>query len=260
MQIDVVSDLHFDFYNIDAPGFVRAILPEEPSEVLIIAGDLGHHNEQNMQVLRSLREIGGYKHILVVIGNHDLYVNPRTYEGSWERVAELQAMLREIPGVRLLDGDVLEIGGVRFGGVPMWYDMSFGHGLGYSTEALLDLWRRTNNDANYIVWGAKPMDAFMAEQRQKLHTIADGVDVLVTHVGPDWRQAEGRYLHDPTTAFFFFDGREEVERFRGIWIFGHTHARSDAMVGGCRLLNAALGYPWEIGDRRIVTIEVEPPA
>lgn len=81
--------------------------------------------------------------------------------------------------------------------------------------------------------------------------------MLVTHVGPDWRQAKGRYLQDPTTAFFFFDGRAEMERFRGLWVFGHTHARSDAMVGDCRLVNAALGYPWEIRDQRIVTIEVE---
>lgn len=32
-------------------------------------------------------------------------------------------------------------------------------------------------------------------------------------------------------------------------MFGHTPARGDAIVGGCRLPNAALRYPWEIGDR-----------
>lgn len=207
--------------------------------------------------MRTLREIGGYTHILAVIGNHDLYVSPRAYRDSWERVAELQAMLGEIPGVRLLDGDAIEVEGVRFGGVPMWYDMTFGARLGYSSKALLDLWRRTNNDANFILWGEKPMDAFLAEQRQKLCAILDKVDVLVTHVGPDWRHAEERYLKDPTTAFFFFDGRAEVERFHGTWIFGHTHARGDTMVGGCRLINAALGYPWEIRDRRILPIEIE---
>ena len=258
MRIDVVSDLHFDFYNIDALGFVREILPKNQSDVLLIAGDLGHHNEQNAEVLRVLREIGGYSHILVVIGNHDLYIPPRAFANSWERLAEMQAMIVGIPGVRILDGDVVEIGGVRFGGAPMWYDLSFGRGLGLSTEALLDLWRRTNNDANFILWGAKPMDAFLEEQRQRLRAIVDKVDVMLTHVGPDWRQAEGRYLQDPTTAFFFFDGQEELERFRGTWVFGHTHARSEATIGGCRLLNAALGYPWEIGDRRIVTTEVEP--
>lgn len=48
--------------------------------------------------------------------------------------------------------------------------------------------------------------------------------------------------------------------FHGTRLFGHTHARTDVKVGGCHLLNAALGYPWEIGHRRIATIEVEPSA
>jgi hypothetical protein len=224
---------------------------------LLIAGDLGHHNEQNAQLLRTLRDTGGYEHILAVIGNHDLYIDPRAYSDSWERLTELRAMFREIPGVTLLDGDVLEIDGVCFGGVPMWYDMSFGRRFGLSTESLLVLWRRTNNDANFIFWGSQPMNAFMEEQSRRLRAVVDKADVMLTHVGPDWRQADRRYLNDPTTAFFFFDGREEVERFRGTWLFGHTHSRSDTRVGGCRLLNAALGYPWEIGNRRIVTVEVE---
>lgn len=52
------------------------------------------------------------------------------------------------------------------------------------------------------------------------------------------------------------DGRG-LKGAHGAWIFGHAHERSDAMVGDCRLINAAPGYPWEMDDTRVVRVEVE---
>ncbi len=258
MLIDVVSDLHTDFYPASPREFAQFVLPEEPSNVLVIAGDLGHSNEQATQTVKAMQKIGGYRHVLVVFGNHDMYLmaESRQYEDSWERLAELRRLLESIPNTHVLDGDTLEIDGVRFGGAGMWYDMSFGLDRGSPKEELISLWHGTNSDSRFIRWGDVDMDAFMADQRQKLDAVVDGLDVVITHVGPDWRQAPPRYQSDLTTAFFYFDGSEELRKAHGTWIFGHTHERSDAIVGRCRLLNAALGYPWEMGDRRVVTIEV----
>lgn len=228
--------------------------------MLVIAGDLGHSNEQAAQTVKAMQEIGGYRHVLVVFGNHDMYLNPaqREYEDSWERLAELQGLLESIPNTHVLDGDVIETEGPRFGGAGMWYDMSFGLERGCSREELISLWYGTNSDSQFIRWSEVGMNAYMAEQRAKLDAIVDGLDVVITHVGPDWRQASPAYQRELTTSFFFFDGREELKRAHGTWIFGHTHDRSDAMVGNCRLINAALGYPWEIGGKRVMQIEVGP--
>ncbi len=75
MRIDVVSDLHTNFYPATLRQFAEVILPRDPSPVLVIAGDLGHSNEQAAQTVKAMQEIGGYRHVLVVFGNHDMYLS-----------------------------------------------------------------------------------------------------------------------------------------------------------------------------------------
>src|SRR5689334_17321488 len=90
-HFDLISDLHLDFWlkrtargtkeqqrehqkEIDA--FVSSLLPRTVSEVLVIAGDLGHSNEMNFEVLQSLKHV--YPYIVLVAGNHDYYLVGQT--------------------------------------------------------------------------------------------------------------------------------------------------------------------------------------
>ncbi len=258
LRVDVASDLHVDFFPATPREYAKVVLPKDPSQVLVIAGDLGHSNEQAAQTVKAMQEIGGYGHVLVVFGNHDMYLmaESRQYEDSWERLTELRGLLESVPNTKVLDGDVIELDGLRFGGTGMWYDMSFGLERGCPREELISLWHGTNSDSQFIRWGEIDMDSYMSEQRQKLDAIVGDLDVVITHVGPDWRRASPAYQNELSTAFFYFDGQDELKRVRGTWLFGHTHERSDAVVGSCRLVNAALGYPWEMGDRRVMRIEI----
>ena len=79
MKIDILSDLHFDnyFYNKyskdDVIKFYSQIIDfNNCGDVLVIAGDLGHNNHQNIKILKILKEF--YKNIVCVLGNHD-YIN-----------------------------------------------------------------------------------------------------------------------------------------------------------------------------------------
>ena len=79
MKIDILSDLHFDnyFYNKyskdDVIKFYSQIIDfKNCGDVLVIAGDLGHNNHQNIKILKILKEF--YKNIVCVLGNHD-YIN-----------------------------------------------------------------------------------------------------------------------------------------------------------------------------------------
>ena len=58
MKIDILSDLHLDFYFRGKPKaqsvesvFSRIFDKENIGDALIVAGDIGHNNKQNIQVL-----------------------------------------------------------------------------------------------------------------------------------------------------------------------------------------------------------------
>lgn len=90
MNIDYVSDLHLDFYiepegnqqNYTAKtrGFLQQLLPVMPAEVLVIAGDLSHFNQQSYETLQFFSE--HYKQVFFVFGNHDYYLISKKQRAS----------------------------------------------------------------------------------------------------------------------------------------------------------------------------------
>jgi hypothetical protein len=199
-SFDLISDIHLDFWvpyetslelqqgKIDR--LIDQLLPANPSKVLVIAGDLGHHNEQNELLLKSLKRV--YSGILFVFGNHDLYLVSReslqkySYN-SMNRRAEMKRLAEEIEGVTCLDGDLITIDGVTYGGMGMWYDYSFGiRELGVERDYLLQVWRNQINDAKFI-HSLPDFDQELA----KLESIFETSNVIVTHVGPDWSKVTG---------------------------------------------------------------------
>jgi len=84
MVVDILSDLYLDFYfkpHLTTSDNIISLFGDiftdnntkEIGDVLIIAGDIGHYNEQNIEVLKILQE-KFYKHIICVLGNHDYYL------------------------------------------------------------------------------------------------------------------------------------------------------------------------------------------
>tara|TARA_B100001063_G_C16244804_1_gene302464 strand:- start:21 stop:227 length:207 start_codon:yes stop_codon:yes gene_type:complete len=67
---------------------------------LIIAGDLGHDNEQNIKMLKILKEY--YNHIICVLGNHDYYLmgktNKKLFKNSFERVENMRELINSKDG------------------------------------------------------------------------------------------------------------------------------------------------------------------
>ena len=76
-QFDYVSDIHLDFHcreaNPNSPRYLRqqslfldVILPDTPSDTLLIAGDIGHYNDQNIHFLKLLKD--RYSNVVLVTG------------------------------------------------------------------------------------------------------------------------------------------------------------------------------------------------
>ena len=104
MKIDILSDLHFDnyFYNKyskdDVINFYSQIIDfNNCGDVLVIAGDLGHNNHQNIKILKILKEF--YKNIVCVLGNHDYYLidkeNKSLFKSSFERVSNMRELINK---------------------------------------------------------------------------------------------------------------------------------------------------------------------
>jgi Icc-related predicted phosphoesterase len=273
-NFDSISDIHLDFYiDVRNPEqkmrkkikeFVTTILPEKPQKVLVIAGDLGHYNHQNLWLLEELKN--HYDYIILVSGNHDYYlvsssVKSKYKANSHKRNNEMREMASKIDGVHYLDGNIIEIDGVKYGGVGMWYDFSYGiKYLGLRKDSLFYQWRQIMNDSKLISGLDMFHDFKEAEiENAKLDPIIDECDVVITHVGPDWSRIPHEYKFETSTAFYYFDGSKYFDKIDGkVWIYGHVHYRNDYDLFGCRMVNSSLGYPSENNGRKIININSEP--
>ena len=260
MTIDILSDLHLDFHlKSEVPltekrvkHFCDVVFENRKSDTLIIAGDIGHYNWQNYEVLKYLSE-NYYKHIVCVLGNHDYYLinesQAKKYNrNSFERVDDLRLLLNSIDNVHCLNGDVVVIDGVRFGGCDGWYDGSYYRHFSYGYgDSILSLWKSNMNDAK-LIFGIVDFYELAGAEKKKIKEIYKECDVMITHVSPSSLHED---LHEDKqyqrlTAFYTFDGSEYLEETTAkYWVYGHMHKGIDYVRDGVKCVTAALGYPKE---------------
>lgn len=267
MQLDFISDLHSESWlkhlQIPVAEWVKRLLPNSPSSILCIAGDLGHRNKLIVDVLTEFRRY--YKHVVLVLGNHDFFINhpdnrDLTYLSSKHRTEELRDLISWIDKVHLLEGNVVDIEGLRIGGTASWYDFRFG--LDHFDLTLQEMYWKWVNwiDAIYIKGlFDDPLEFFM-EEYEKLEKIINQCHVLLTHVNPDFNNILARY-RVPESGFFTFQADklfQKAGKQLKVWAFGHIHHRYDDLHEGTgiRMINASLGYPGEGAGRRIVTVNI----
>lgn len=271
MQIDILSDTHFDSWlgypHADDPkklyphtqsvvSLWRRFKPK--SEYLVLAGDIGHSIEQNLHVLKILKE-HFYKEIVLTLGNHDYYVADREYKRIYQNGIEKanDAKKRyEDAGMRVLDGTVVDIEGVRFGGAMGWYHSAYAHKnrakLGAmqasyhypSLEGFLqELWSDCLNDKRYTKLDF--FDELFHEEYAKLEAIHQKCDVMVSHYNPSivFEHQSKQWARNSSTAFFCFDGESLIKNMHGnLWIYGHTHDSMCYSLHGKECITNALGY------------------
>jgi len=276
MKVEYISDLHLDFWikehnrSIKLESLIKQFcksLELFGADVLIIAGDLGHYYVQDSLFLKYVKSI--YKDVIIVNGNHDRYLVSNSTKSKYKlnsenRITEIKSFCRS-NSIHYLDGDIISINGIKFGGVGMSWDKSFIEQLyarDVSKHEVLTLFRNTMNDSHNIynkqneayfmkhysnsqVSRFDPLD-FYESELNKLKNIKD-VDVIITHYGPCLPPNMSlEYANSNISTFFYFDGSKEIERINAkYWIHGHTHARADYVNKKTRILVNPLGYPGE---------------
>ena len=279
LSVSILSDLHVDSYfpfSLSAPSeeSVRRVFDpifQTPADVLVIAGDLGHYNHQIRQIMKWLRQLY-FKHIVCVLGNHDYYLANRIMmddfdENSFNRVNALRNDLNSIEGVYCLNGNVVEIDGVRFGGCDSWYDGQYWlanlnpHFI-YCDHHIQEHWKLTMPDSN-VIKGIKKYDDIWKIEQPKIEAVYKECDVMITHVMPsiDPQHVDGNYRKDKGTAFFTFNGEKYLkETTAHTWIYGHSHTNQDVDVHGVRMIANQMGYRGEARKGQTVeqVIEIWP--
>ncbi|MDQ1267432.1 MAG: hypothetical protein QG560_75 [Campylobacterota bacterium] len=275
MKIDILSDLHFDFYfpQDQKPdiGAVKSIFDpiffmnktRETGDTLVIAGDIGHSNAQNIEILKIFQK-EYYKHIVCVLGNHDYYLIGETQEkqykrDSFKRVGEMRNLINSQENMYCLNGSVVEIEGVRFGGCDSSYSNAYM--LAYykhlnHPKYNNDLWKQSMYDAKAMFGIDRYNDLYKIEL-PKMEAVYKECDIMITHVNPSYlhRHMAASYKGNHTNMFFTFDGHRFMqEGSMKYWIFGHTHDRLEYEHTGVKCICNPLGYPSEsyYGDDTVI--------
>ena len=276
MIVDYISDAHIDFwvkekdpqkdkFHLQIAEFIDQMLPEDKTkvgDVLILAGDISHYNQQTKQALVEFKKY--YKHIFVVFGNHDLYLvsgsQVNKYKAkSEDRLVELKQICEEL-GAYYLDGNIIEVEGIKFGGAGSWYDLD--------SNNKINRWKQVMNDANLIYDGYKVQpygmyqsysqpstnwdtQKFWLKEKEKLKKIAkEGCDVFITHIGLNEPTVDDgmnmSYLGDLNNIFYYTSSIELLKESKcKFHIHGHTHDELDYTKEGIKILCNPVGYQSE---------------
>jgi Icc-related predicted phosphoesterase len=199
IRIAAVGDLH---YGKATPGAFQPLFASlvDRADVLLLCGDLTDFGVAE-EAKALVRDVGNLKiPILAVLGNHD-------HESG--RPSEVTAILREA-GIKVLDGDSVEVRGVGFAGVK-----GFAGGFG---PRMLAPWGEESikHFVHEAVDEALKLDSALAKLRTPRR-------IALMHYAPIEATVHG----EPREIFAFLGSsrlEEPLNRFRVSAVFhGHAH-------------------------------------
>jgi len=284
MKIAYCSDTHVDYWNTELnPAhenckkkfdiYINTTLKPKPADVLIIAGDIGHFNNQNKVFLQMMKDI--YSEVIITFGNHDMYLISKSIQAKYKynsmsRLQEMKEMCSDI-GVHVLDGNIIEINGVRFGGTPMWYNLPKQNDIIDWKDLLKDSRLIQNGivriypdysgySTRNVVRSTFDTQTYYLNQVANLQRISEQkCDIFVSHVCPviipDFIK-ERNFNTSKYDKFYESNNIELIKRTGAkICIFGHTHIQEEIEVVSIEFVASAIGYgDDESGEIRVLEI------
>ena len=263
MRINVVSDLHLEFSDLELPGGEVLILSGDICEVKQINADYDVNNIMNKggpstgNFKRSDRytrffheECGKYEKVFYVVGNHEHY----GYK-LHKTIPHLKSVLPN--NVTVLEKEQFEYKGVLFIGGTLWTDMNNFDSLTlYHMKGMMndykqitmfdevrDVYHRLTPDKTVSehVKTKQLFKLFLEENRagKKLPV------VVLTHHAPSKLSTHPYYANDTIMngayssdlSEFILDN-PEIQ----VWTHGHTHHTFDYMINNTRVMANPRGY------------------
>ena len=236
MKIQYASDLHLEMaanrrYMLNIPF-------EVTGDVLVLAGEVGYLCDKTMPCPKFWEwASANYREVLIVPGNHEYFhdYDLLKHGDSWSR--EIQS------NVHYYQNQVVHIDNVDFILSTLWSRID------PEAESII---HRGMPDFRQILYNGRrftPAD-FNAEHEKCLDFIKRSVAestaeriVVVTHhlpsmavVAPEHKGSLFNSAFATELGNFIADSRIDA------WIFGHSHANEEAIIGNTRLVCNQLGY------------------
>ena len=265
MNIDFISDIHVDhhvrFLNEESvKDFIHSVWGSHvvsEDDILIVAGDISEYVDTSKLFFKILSEIKPYRKIFFTPGNHDLYYKQLyKVKSLTEKKALLFEELSMIDNLVCLDGQIVDLEGIRISGSSMWYSYDYLKNLLSQKE--LDnletlyffLWQKSIIDPQFMA--RKEIIPYFESEFEKFKKVSNDCDIFVSHINPIPypEYMDPKFQGQPSNTFFCFDGTEVLKNSSiKMFFFGHTHSKLDKMFGETRMLCNAFGYPGEISYR-----------
>ena len=255
MRVNVISDLHLEFGDLELPG----------GDVLVISGDacesrtlrkykydpnnlmteIGNPKRMDRAQRFFHEEVTKYRHCIYVMGNHEHY-HGKYYKTWHELIAEMP------DNVEVLEQQSTEIDGVLFLGATLWTSCNKADPMTMMVlKNGMNDYRAITNKVNGIYRKLDPQDT-LAEYSRTVQYFRlmceqnrDKKIVVCTHHAPSFQSVHENYKHErEMNGGYASDLTEFILEQENIlyWTHGHMHDPSDYMVGQCRVICNPRGY------------------
>jgi 3',5'-cyclic AMP phosphodiesterase CpdA len=274
-----IADLHFCGQLSKLEAFVDYLYIYTGPQVIILGGDIATSLESMERVLDTFRAKFKEEPLLVIAGNHDLWINNNDCTNSYTIYSKLIPNLCKKYGATYLDQEstiVETYDNVKWGicGTLGWYDYS----AKYKGMPLPDEWyaynkKTYNNDGNYVFLkkGQKSLsdkqfsEYLLKKLKKEINKVEKDVDYLLicTHVpvfpssiryrehrgaGADWNNGTA-YFYNLTLGEYI----KTIDKVKLV-LSGHTHTGFDGTVstekGAIREVISASDY----GHAEVVSV------
>lgn len=240
MKIQVVSDLHIEFYPRSMVLDIIKTIPQM-ADVLVVSGDTvpAYNTKRLSDVMSALSD--RHKHIVYVLGNHDFYT-PDGTDLTPDKIANgAHNTALKFKNIHVLeDGHMTFIDGKLFVGCTLWFSKA----PGYEGDA--------DNLSDFKC--IPDFDPWVFEQNTRQQewlkkTVRRG-DIVVTHHMPSFESVHPRFITSRLNKFFVCDMHSFIEeRQPALWVHGHTHESFDYRIGQTRVVCNPAGYPYSFEGR-----------
>jgi len=191
-----------------------------------------------------------------VLGNHDYYLINRIQEDdydrdSFRRAKEMTELINNEDNMYCLDGDVVEIEGVKFGGAMGWYNDAYTNRYYPLTKdkKINNDWILYNNDSEKIMSSyINRYDDLYRMELPKIEKVYKECDVMVTHINPSYLHEHmcDAYYNIESNNFFTTDYHKYIkDGSMKYWVFGHTHDEVSYEFENTTVVCNPFGYPSE---------------